>query len=164
MKPIRYAFGPAALLSYVFASALALAGVPAHAEDAKLRAAIEKADADFVKAVAAKDAAAIAAMYTEDAQVMPPNSPPVKGRAAIQQLFAGMVQGIARLEITAVEVEGHGDVAHEVEALKFFDASGKQIDEGKAIVIWKKVGGEWKLHRDIFSSNMPPPGAAPGSG
>ena len=99
----------------------------------------------------------LAALYTEDAQVLPPNSPPVKGRAAIEQFFAAILQGIAEVQLDTVEVEGHGDTAHELEALTFFDASGNKIDEGKAIVIWKKVGEDWKLHRDIFSSNLPPP-------
>ena len=57
--------------------------------------------------------------------------------------------------------EGHGDTAHELEAIAFFDANGAKIDEAKAIVIWKKVGEEWKLHRDMFSSNLPPPAPAP---
>ena len=28
-------------------------------------------------------------------------------------------------------------------------------DRGKYIVIWRKVGGQWKLYRDIFNTNMP---------
>jgi hypothetical protein len=28
-------------------------------------------------------------------------------------------------------------------------------DRGKYIVIWRKVGCQWKLHRDIFNTNMP---------
>ena len=71
------------------------------------------------------------------------------------------LQGIAKVQLDTVEVEGHGDTAHELEALTFFDANGAKIDEGKAIVIWKKVGEDWKLHRDMFSSNLPPPAPAP---
>ena len=33
------------------------------------------------------------------------------------------------------------------------------IDHGKYIVVWKKVGGQWKLHRDIFNSDVAPPSA-----
>jgi ketosteroid isomerase-like protein len=33
--------------------------------------------------------------------------------------------------------------------------SGKVNDRGKYIVIWRKVGGQWKLYRDIFNTNMP---------
>jgi len=146
-------------LCALFALACAPAPHPDNTEEA--RAGITAANAQFMKMVEAKDPAGIAALYTEDAQVLPPNGPPVKGRQAIEQMFGGMVQGIAKVQLDTVEVEGHGDTAHEVEALTFFDASGNKIDEGKAIVIWKKVGegaqATWKLHRDIFSSNLPPP-------
>jgi ketosteroid isomerase-like protein len=145
---------PIALVTLV---ALACAPAPPADNSAEARAGIEAANATFMKLVAEKNAAGLAALYTEDARVLPPNSPPVEGRAAIEQLFAGLVQGIAKLQLDTVEVEGHGDTAHEVEALTFYDAAGNKIDEGKAIVIWKKVGEEWKLHRDIFSSNLPPP-------
>jgi len=29
------------------------------------------------------------------------------------------------------------------------------MDQGKYIVIWKQVEGEWKLHRDIWNTSMP---------
>ena len=32
------------------------------------------------------------------------------------------------------------------------------MDSGKFIVIWKQEGGQWKLHRDIWNSSMPPAG------
>jgi uncharacterized protein (TIGR02246 family) len=153
--------GIADLVSVAFCLALAVGCAPAPPPDnsAEARSGIEAVNATFMKLVAEKNAAGIAALYTEDAKVLPPNSPPVEGRAAIEQMFGGMVQGIAKLQLDTVEVEGHGDTAHELEALTFFDANGAKIDEGKAIVIWKKVGEEWKLHRDIFSSNLPPPPA-----
>ena len=37
------------------------------------------------------------------------------------------------------------------------DKAGKTLDRGKYIVIWKQEGGDWKLLRDMFSSNQPPP-------
>ena len=33
------------------------------------------------------------------------------------------------------------------------DKSGKEIDKGKYIVLWKMEDGKWKLHRDIFNSD-----------
>ena len=147
--------------------ALAVGCAPAPPADNsdEARAGIEAANRRFMELVEKKDAAGLAALYTEDARFMPQGAPPIDGRAAIQQAFEGMLQGIARVQLDTVEVEGHGDTAHEQEALTFFDASGAKVDEGKAIVIWKKVGEEWRLHRDIFNSNMPPPPpAAPAEG
>ena len=145
------------------ASLVAVACAPPAPVDnsALAREGIEAVNAQFMKLVEAKDAAGLAALYTENARVLPPNGPPVEGRAAIEQMFAGLVQGIGRVQLDTVEVEGHGDTAHEQEALTFYDAAGAKIDEGKGIVIWKKVGEDWKLHRDMFSSNLPPPAPAP---
>ena len=32
---------------------------------------------------------------------------------------------------------------------------GKTADRGKSCVVWKKVNGQWMLHRDIWSTDMP---------
>jgi ketosteroid isomerase-like protein len=34
-------------------------------------------------------------------------------------------------------------------------ANGSVADAGKYIVIWKKDGGTWKLHRDIWTTSPP---------
>jgi ketosteroid isomerase-like protein len=154
----------AGLLSIAFCVLLGAGCAPAPPPDnsAEARAAIEAVNATFMKLVEEKNAAGLAALYTDSARILPPNAPPIEGRAAIEDFFGAITQGIAKVQLDTVEVEGHGSTAHEVEALTFFDANGTKIDEGKAIVIWKKVGEEWKLHRDMFSSNLPPaPPAAP---
>ena len=46
----------------------------------------------WLQLVKAKDAAGIAALYAEDGAVMPPNAPIGKGRTAIQQTWASMMQ------------------------------------------------------------------------
>jgi uncharacterized protein (TIGR02246 family) len=158
----RFALRSASASIVVLAAALALGCAPQPPADnsQEARAGIEAVNQQFMKLAAEKNAAGLAALYTEDARVLPPNGAPVEGRAAIEQFFGAILQGIARVQLDTVEVEGHGTTAHEQEALTFFDASGAKIDEGKAIVIWKKVGEEWKLHRDMFSSNLPPPAPA----
>jgi ketosteroid isomerase-like protein len=30
-----------------------------------------------------------------------------------------------------------------------------QTDTGKYVVVWRKVGGEWKAAADIFNSDLP---------
>ena len=36
------------------------------------------------------------------------------------------------------------------------DKAGKEIDHGKYMELWRLEKGEWKLHRDIFNSSVPP--------
>jgi len=126
----------------------------------ELRKAIEAAVDVFVATANRGDSAGLAALYTEEGQVLPPNADVVTGHAAVQAFWqAVMDMGVQSAQLTVVEVEGHGDTAIEVGRFKLFGEGEQELDQGKYIVIWKKVDGQWKLHRDIFNSSNPPPGA-----
>ncbi len=120
------------------------------------RAGIEATNTQWMATFSQGDAAGVAACYTEDAQLMPPNGEIVSGREALQEGFQGLIEGGFKLQLETTEVEGHGDTAHEVGTYTMA-IDGETVDEGKYIVIWKNVDGQWKLHRDIFNSNNPPP-------
>jgi uncharacterized protein (TIGR02246 family) len=121
------------------------------------RVAIEAANKQFMAAVAKKDAAALAALYTDEAIVLPQGSEMMKGKAAIKGLFEGMLaSGVGGITLTTLEVETSGDAAYEVGLYELKGPDGAVIDKGKSVVIWKKVKGEWKMHRDIFNSNQQP--------
>jgi uncharacterized protein (TIGR02246 family) len=123
-----------------------------------VREAIRAADDQFVAAFNRGDAAGVAALYTEQGQLLPPNADFVIGREAIQAFWQGaMDMGIASAKIEILKVEEHGDTAIEVSTFALYAQGGQELDAGKFIVIWKRVGGEWKLHRDIFNSSKPAP-------
>lgn len=125
----------------------------------EIRAIIEAQVAGFVATFNRGDAAGVAALYTEDAKLLPPNADVMSGRDAIQAFWQGaMDMGIKSAEIDVLEVEGYGDTATDVGAFKLWAEGGQLLDEGKYIVIWKRRRNEWKLHRDIFSSSRPAPG------
>jgi uncharacterized protein (TIGR02246 family) len=124
-----------------------------------IRDAIAAANEEFVTAVKRGDAASLAALYTENGQVLPPNGDFVTGKGAIQMFWqAVMDMGIKEAKLEIVEVEGHGDTATEISTFTLYGAGGEVLDKGKYIVIWKRESGQWKLHRDIFNSSMPAPG------
>jgi uncharacterized protein (TIGR02246 family) len=140
-----------AILALVLATTSSVSGRQGDA-----RAAIEAANKQFVAAFAKGDAAALAAMYTTGALAFPPNGEVTKGREAIQKLWKGVIDaGIKAATLTTTEVETHGDTAHEVGNYEMKVEGGKVADRGKYIVIWKRDGGQWKLHRDIWNSSMP---------
>jgi uncharacterized protein (TIGR02246 family) len=127
-------------------------------QTADARAAIEAGNKQFAAAVAKGDAAQLAAMYTGGAMVFPPNGDIVRGREAIQKLWQGALDsGVKEVALTTVEVEAHGDTAHEVGTYDMKGAGGQALDRGKYIVIWKRDQGQWRLHRDIWNTSMPPP-------
>jgi len=125
----------------------------------EVRSAIAAANESFMAAFKRGDAAGLAALYTENGQVMPPNGDFVTGKDAIQMFWqAVMDMGIKEAKLEIVEVEGHGDTAIEGSTFTLHGEGGQLLDRGKYIVIWKREEGQWKLHRDIFNSSMPAPG------
>jgi uncharacterized protein (TIGR02246 family) len=130
------------------------AGAPAQRE------AIDVANAQFMSAFRAADAGACADCYTRDAQLLPANSEPVSGTDAIASFWGGaMRMGIADVKLETVELESQGDLAVEVGRYILAGADGGAIDNGKYVVVWHRDGGTWKLHRDIWTTNRPAPGA-----
>jgi len=110
----------------------------------------------FMAAFNRGDAAAMASLYTEDGQILPPNSDFVTGKPAIRAFWQALMDmGIAEVELEIIEVEGCGDAAFEVSRFSLKGADGQALDQGKYIVIWKHQDGNWKLHRDIFNSSLP---------
>jgi uncharacterized protein (TIGR02246 family) len=138
-------------------AAVVLAGAAVSAAE-DVRAAIETNNKAFSAAVARGDAAAVAALYTSTAQALPPGGEIARGRDAIQKAFQGMIDaGATDLTLSTLEVEAHGDTAHEVGTWALKAKDGAALDNGKFIVIWKKEAGQWRLHRDIWNSSTPPP-------
>ena len=120
------------------------------------RTAIEAANAEFRAAYSRGDARAVAAMYTEGGQLYPPNERVVAGRAAIEGFWkAAMDSGVKGVELKTAEVESLGDSAVEAGTYTLYGKDGTTLDRGKYLVLWKWVGGAWRLHRDCWNSNEP---------
>ena len=73
----------------MLAICIGLFGAPALAQS---KAEIQKLNDQFVAAFNKGDAAAVAAMYTQDATVLPAGAPMVKGRAAIEAMWRQQAQ------------------------------------------------------------------------
>ena len=110
--------------------------------------------------IKARDAKSISELYADDGAVMPPNTPIGKGRAAIQQTWASMMQAPGfDLAITPeqIDVSSAGDMALDRGTYKLTVTPGgtAKIDTGKYVVVWRKIGSEWKAAADIFNSDLP---------
>ncbi len=121
---------------------------------------IAASNAAFATALANKDSAGVAALYTSDAVLMPANMPVFTGTAAITSFMGeGIRGGMNSINLVTTEVFGNGDILSEVGTYTL--SFGPEQDKGKYIVIWKNDGGKWKMFRDIFNSDNPPPPAPP---
>jgi len=120
---------------------------------------IESLNVEFGNLVTKADSAGLAALYTSDGKIMPPNSPAAAGKSGIQSTFNGLfaATGPIELKLTAIDVWGTEELLSEEGTYTMTDKTGKQIDKGKYIVLWKMEDGKWKIFRDIFNSDNPPP-------
>jgi uncharacterized protein (TIGR02246 family) len=119
---------------------------------------IRDLDVKWVAAVAAKDAEATAAFYADDGRIMPQNAPASEGPAAVAEVWKGFFQlqdFALTFEPTHIAVAEAGDIAYDIGtySLAFTGEKGPVQDVGKYVVVWKKVGGGWKVAADIFNSN-----------
>ena len=137
-------------------SMVLLAALPASAAD-DVRSAIEAANKKWEAAASRSDGPGVAALYTAHGQLLPAQSDLVSGTQAIGQFWQAVFDsGIKDASLVTVEVEGHGDTAYEVGKFELRGADGKVLDHGKYVVIWKKEGASWKLHRDIWTTSVVP--------
>lgn len=118
---------------------------------------IRAANDAFVNAFMQGDAPTVAALYTPDAELLPPGSDVVSGTDAIQAFWqAVMESGVASATLTTVEALGVDSLAYEVGRYALAAADGAPIDQGKYIVIWHRTPEGWRLHRDIWNSSLAP--------
>jgi uncharacterized protein (TIGR02246 family) len=137
-------------------SMLLLAALPAPAAD-ELRSAIEATNKKWEAAASRSDGPGVAALYTANGELLPAQSGVVTGTQAIGEFWQAVFDsGIKGASLVTVEVEGCGNTANEVGRFELRGADGKVLDHGKYLVIWKKEGASWKLHRDIWTSSVVP--------
>lgn len=103
---------------------------------------------DYEQAWQAKDADALARLFTEDGFVMSNGKPPVRGTAAIRSAYTGMGGPLA---LRAFDYAVDGSVGYIIGA---YAESPKAADSGKFILALRKDGkGRWLIAADIDNTN-----------
>ena len=120
---------------------------------AQSKAAIQKLNDEWAAAFNRGDAAAVAAMYTEDAYVLPAGAPIVKGRSAIEAFWRQTMQQLGNVKCTTLDVKPLGrKAAREIGGCSFkTKAQPPQDGALKYAVVWEWEGGRWKLLQDIWN-------------
>lgn len=121
----------------------------------------ELADA-FAAAFNARDAAMVASFYADDAVVMPPDQPMVRGRRDVEAYYArGFRQDISSFRLVPMESVIAGDRGFEAGTSLMTERSiassiggpGLVTTGGKYVVIYRRVNGQWKIAYDIFNND-----------
>ncbi|MBV9523226.1 MAG: DUF3225 domain-containing protein [Alphaproteobacteria bacterium] len=132
------------------AAAILFIASPALAENVKTS--IDKANETFASDFAKGDAASLAALYTEQATILPPGAPMMKGRKNIEAFWKQAMTSLKDLKLKAIEVQSFGaSTAREIGT--FSAEAGQQPVVGKYVVIWKKSGKDWHLDSDIWNTD-----------
>jgi uncharacterized protein (TIGR02246 family) len=117
-------------------------------------------DAYFDAAISG-DASRWAALYANDAVIMPPGSATVEGRGAIETWLRALPVAVTQAEGNAVEVDGTGDLAY----VRGTYAMTMQVpgvrqpvrQGGKFLQIYtRQPDRTWLLARDIWNANASP--------
>lgn len=103
----------------------------------------------------------VQAYYTTDATVMPNGMEAVQGHEAIAAMLSGYPP-LSNIRFVQREVNGVGEWAWVWGTYSFDmmmpDMSEPVPDAGKYVEIWRKqADGSWRVHWDIFNSDMAPP-------
>lgn len=118
-------------------------------------AGIEAANATFMAMMAEGNVEGLVALYTSDGILLPPGAPMAQGTVAIAEGFGGFLsEGGVDLKLETIEIHGEGESVTEVGRFTMSTLDGTLLDEGNYIVVWRYVNGEWKLHRDMWNSNL----------
>jgi ketosteroid isomerase-like protein len=126
-----------------------------------IRTEIEKANVKLSESLKKGDAATAASLYTRDAILLPPNMGKVQGREAVKEFWGGAIAqlGLKDAVLKVEELTGSGDTYTEVGSYVMkLQTEGQEPteDRGKYVVVWKHTDDGWKLHRDIWNSDLQP--------
>ena len=117
------------------------------------KAAIQKLTDQLTTGLNSGDAAAVAAVYSEDAYLLPPNSAMVQSREKIKEFWAADMPSFEEANLTTEDVKPLGENA--VREMGSFTVKTKgdqpQALSGKYVIIWEKTGDEWLIESDIWN-------------
>jgi ketosteroid isomerase-like protein len=147
-KSFESKYGHAALACVL---AIAVAGCAPQAADQSAEFAV--AAKGWQEAYDTGDVDAIAAVYTEDCVLMPPNSELGSGHGFVKGAFGGMLAAGLTSTTQTVGAAAAGGVGYHAGTYTLSGPDGTVVDKGKFIEGWRKIDGEWKITHDIFNSD-----------
>lgn len=136
----------------LFVAFALVAAVPALAQS---KADIQKLDDQWAYAFNTANPAAVAAMYTKDAYVLPAGSAMIHDQPAIEAFWKGAMSDMQDVQCSALDVKPlGGNAAREIGTCSFMTKK-PPLQEGKIkyAVVWQKEGGKWKLLQDIWNTD-----------
>jgi len=96
------------------------------------------------------NSAAVAALYSEEAQLVMSGSAPILGKAAIRKTVDDMIKSGVKLRIGAAQNVGSGDIAYVYGPYSVFEQDGgREVESGTYIEVWRRRAGAWLIDLDV---------------
>ena len=102
------------------------------------------------------NSAAVAALYSEEAQLVMSGSAPLLGKAAIRKTVDDMIKSGVKLRIGAAQNVGSGDIAYVYGPYSVFEhEGGREVESGTYIEVWRRHAGAWQIDLDVNAVGAP---------
>jgi ketosteroid isomerase-like protein len=129
---------------------LSTLSMPTLADNTSDRAAIETAAQAWTNAYNARDVDKMLAVATESVVLMDPMLPAASGKPAAREVLEQTLSSSKQqLASTTKEIGISQDTAWRIAMVALKDANPRINTQ--ALEVWQRVGGEWKLHRQMSS-------------
>ena len=117
------------------------------------KAEIQAVNAKWTEFFNKGDFAGVASLYTADATAFPPGSAMVHGDTAIGAMWKSMAEKVSDPKLLTLDVKPLGPAAAREIGTFSLKTKGPTPQEvtGKYVVVWEKVGNDWKLAADIWN-------------
>ncbi|CAN5309241.1 hypothetical protein BH23BAC1_BH23BAC1_24310 [soil metagenome] len=101
------------------------------------------------------DAEGLADLFTENGMILTTSNEMIQGYQNICHFWQGLIEmGIKQVKLEILELEQLFDTANEVGKYTLKGEHGRIVEMGTYMVIWKQEYGQWKLHRNMFTSRI----------
>jgi uncharacterized protein (TIGR02246 family) len=114
---------------------------------------------DFAAALNAKDATAAAALYAEDAVLIPPGEALVQGRGAIEEYWRGAIEsgGVRDVSVETMDARSSGSLGYETGSfvLTVNGPNGEAVtDKGRYVeLLRRQPDGRWLSTHGIWNAS-----------
>ncbi|HTI14185.1 MAG TPA: nuclear transport factor 2 family protein [Dictyobacter sp.] len=121
------------------------------------RSIVESQAQKFIAALQERNAAKIAAFHTMNVRVLPPGSPMLQGREAVQGFYQYLLDnGVKDMRFETIDAEFLSEntiqeINHSFTTIQGPDGA-TQVIKGTAVVLWQLEDGEFKLNVDIWNN------------
>jgi ketosteroid isomerase-like protein len=109
------------------------------------------------QAITRHDLAATVAVFADDAQILPQHGPAIRGREEIEAYFKDSITPKVAYDTDTEMTLVRGDLAVEQGHYRVRNVRrGSDVEDGKYLHVWRRMGNDWKLYRLIYNTDVEP--------